>query len=108
MTLLASRGQICSCCGAPRRPTQVPVHSFGNSYDRSISIKDHREIDPTHIEQSPSLIASVSIWRNGGGLSGEHICDDCIVIGLKAAKAFVDRSLAALGHAAPSEDVRNG
>ena len=96
MSLFASRGQICCCCGAPRHPTQAPVHSFGNSYDRSISVKDHREIDATHIEQSPSLIASVSIWRNGGGLSGEHICDECIVIGLRQAKHFVDTSLAAL------------
>lgn len=96
MTFLVSRVMICSCCGAPRRPTQAPVHSFGNSHDRSISIRDYREIDPTHIEQSPSLIASVSIWRNGGGLSGEHICDECIVIGLREAKRFVDRSLAAL------------
>lgn len=95
MTLRTDRGQICSCCGAPRRPTQAPVCSFGNS-DRLLSMRDHREIDATHIEQSPSLIVSVSIWRNGGGLSGEHICDDCIVVGLQRAKEFVDSSLAAL------------
>jgi hypothetical protein len=95
MTLRASRGEICSCCGVPRRPTQAPVHSFGNSA-RLISIREHREIDPTDIEQSPSLTISVSIWRNGGGLTGEHICDECIVIGLREAKRFVDESLNAL------------
>lgn len=94
MTLFASRGEICSCCGAPRRPTQAPVHSFGSS--RLVAVKDHRQIDPTNIEQSPSMIVSVNIWRNGGGLSGEHVCDDCIVIGLKEAKRFVDLSLSSL------------
>ena len=92
---MSDRSAICSCCGAARRPTQAPVHSFHNN-DRLISVKDHREIDTSRIEQSPSLTVSVSIWRNGGGLAGEHICDDCIVIGLEAAKRFVDSSLSAL------------
>lgn len=94
MSALASQGKICCCCGVARRPTQSPVSSFGNNCDL-VAIKDHRTIDATHIEQSPSMIVNVSVWRNGGG-RGEHLCDECIVIGLQAAKRFVDSSLLAL------------
>ncbi|WP_349507189.1 hypothetical protein [Agrobacterium pusense] len=49
-------------------------------------------------EVSPQLLVNVSIWRNGGTAPGQtHMCDECIVVGLKAAKRFVDESLTALG-----------
>lgn len=98
MSVAARQGLICSCCGAPRRPTQSPVHSFGNSQRSLVSVRDHRAIDSTNIEQSPSLCVHVGIWRNGGGLPPEHVCDDCILIGLREAKRFVDGSIAALSN----------
>jgi hypothetical protein len=38
------------------------------------------------------------MWRNGGTDEHTQMCDDCIIVGLKFAKAFVDESLA---HLAP-------
>ena len=59
---------------------------------------DHRPLLPERWEHSGGeLHVSVSMWRNGGTAPGEtHICDDCIVVGLKAAKQFVDGALASL------------
>lgn len=87
----------CCLCGAPRRPTQAPVEAFGNGV-QSVQIKDHRPLLPGRWETSGGqLLVSVSMWRNGGTAAGQtHICDDCIVVGLKAAKEFVDRSLTAM------------
>jgi len=45
------------------------------------------------------------MWRNGGTDPGKtHICDGCIVVGLRVAKKFVDESLAAFGAEAPHAD----
>ena len=100
--MMAARDAHCGLCGAPRRPTQKPVGSFGNGTE-CLRMREHREIPqgPGQIEISPQLLLNVSMWRNGGGLAGEHICDDCIVVGLKAAKRFVDNALQALRAAAP-------
>ncbi len=87
----------CCLCGAPRRPTQRPVESFGNNVE-CITISEHRELQEGRWEESPQMLVSVSMWRNGGTSPGQtHICDDCIVVGLKAAKRFVDDALRALG-----------
>lgn len=62
-----------------------------------IAIKEHRELQSRRWEESPQLLVSVQMWRNGGTVPGEtHICDHCVVVGLRAAKRFVDDSLAAL------------
>ena len=58
---------------------------------------DYRPLRDGRWEKSPQLIASVSIWRNGGTGADTHMCDDCIIVGLKVAKRFVDKSLADLG-----------
>lgn len=90
------RSLHCCLCGALRRPTQKPVESFGNSVE-CISMKDHRTLQEGRWEVNPQLLVSVSMWRNGGTDQGQtHICDECIVVGLTAAKRFVDDSLAAL------------
>jgi len=87
----------CCLCGEPRRPTQKPVDSFGNEV-RIVHIADHRPLQEGRWEVSPQLLVSVSMWRNGGTDSGStHICDGCIVVGLRHAKEFVDTSLAQLG-----------
>lgn len=92
-----SRNAHCCLCGALRRPTQAPVEAFGNGVE-CIQVGEHRQLQQGRWEASPSMLVSVSMWRNGGTASGQtHICDDCIVVGLKAAKRFVDASLAALG-----------
>lgn len=86
----------CCLCGELRRPTQKPVDGFSNSVE-CITIGNHRTLKEGRWEVSPQLLVSVSMWRNGGTDTGNtHICDGCIVVGLQAAKRFVDSSLAAL------------
>lgn len=95
--MASDRTAHCCLCGAPRRPTQKPVDSFGNNL-ACITIGDHRPLQEGRWEISPQMCVNVSMWRNGGAARGEaHICDDCIIVGLKEAKRFVDGSLAALG-----------
>jgi hypothetical protein len=91
------RSANCCLCGTPRRPTQAPVASFGNG-ERLISIAEHRPLQPGRWEHSGGqLVASVSLWRNGGSDPGRtHICDECVLVGLRHVKAFVDGSIAAL------------
>jgi hypothetical protein len=87
------RTQHCCLCGDLRRPTQRPVESFGNACE-CITIADHRPLQEGRWEVSPQLLVNVSMWRNGGTDYGNtHICDGCIVVGLQAAKQFVDESL---------------
>lgn len=91
-----SRSLHCCLCGELRRPTQAPVESFGNNVG-CITIADHRALQEGRWEISPQLLVNVSMWRNGGVSPGQtHMCDGCIVVGLKEAKRFVDQSLAAL------------
>ena len=90
------RSAHCCLCGTRRRPTQKPVESFGNNVE-CLSIADHRPLQEGRWEANPQLLVSVSMWRNGGTAVGQtHICDECIVVGLTAAKRFVDDALAAL------------
>lgn len=90
------RTQNCCLCGEPRRPTQKPVESFGNNIE-CIIIKDHRELKPGRWEESPQMLVSVGMWRNGGTDTGNtHICDGCIVIGLRKAKEFCEKALLGL------------
>lgn len=102
----AQRNAHCCLCGQPRRPTQAPVESFGNGCE-VIHMADHRELKLERWEVSTSMLVNVSMWRNGGTAPGQtHICDDCVVVGLNAAKRFVDASLAAL-RPLPSPDNTN-
>jgi hypothetical protein len=91
-----NRSAHCCLCGAVRRPTQAPVESFGNGLP-IIHMSDHRPMMEGRWEQSPQLLVSVNMWRNGGTAPGQtHMCDDCIIVGLRRAKEFVDQSLEAL------------
>lgn len=93
---MTDRSAHCCLCGERRRPTQAPLSGFGNteSMDGVIRVADHRPMQDGRWEQSPQMIASVSIYRNGGTDPGKtHICDGCIIVGLKHVKAFVDASL---------------
>lgn len=92
---MAARNLHCCLCGEPRRMTQQPVESFGNN--EIITIKEHRPLKEGRWEASPQMIVNVGLWRNGGTAVGDtHICDACIVVGLKAAKQFTERALASL------------
>lgn len=96
------RNLHCCLCGELRRPTQKPVDSFGNDVE-CITIADHRPLQEGRWEVSPQLLVNVGMWRNGGTDRGNtHICDGCIVVGLQAAKRFVDASLLALAPAPQS------
>lgn len=89
-----SRDKHCCLCGATRRPTQKPLASFGTN--EIIIMKEHRPLQEGRWEHSPQLLLSIQMWRNGGTNAETHMCDDCVVVGLKTAKRFVDESLAAL------------
>lgn len=96
---MSDRSDHCCLCGALRRPTQAPLESFGNGVE-CIVVKDHRPLQPGRWEESPQMLVSVSLWRNGGTARGQtHICDDCVIVGLEAAKRFVDQSIAGLAKA---------
>ena len=93
---MSARNAHCCLCGEVRRPTQAPVESFSND-GRIIQMCDHREMKEGRWEASPQMIVNVALYRNGGTATGQtHICDGCILIGLKQAKRFVDESIAAL------------
>ena len=93
---MSVRNAHCCLCGEARRPTQAPVEGFGNN-GRVIQVADHRELKDGRWEESPQMIASVLIYRNGGTAPGQtHICDGCILVGLEQVKKFVDESIAAL------------
>lgn len=97
-----NRDTHCCLCGERRRPTQKPVPSFGNSVE-CITIGDHRPLQEGRWETSPQMLVSIAIRRNGGSSSLTHICDGCIVVGLRSAKHFVDSSLEALEASAPPQ-----
>lgn len=62
-------------------------------------MRDHRTVHSGAerlIEIHPQMIVHVGLYRNGGGLPGEHICDSCIQVGLQKVKTFVDDTLTAL------------
>ena len=96
---MVDRSAHCCLCGAVRRPTQKPVASFGNNLV-CITVGEHRPLQEGRWEVNPQMLVNVSMWRNGGTDSQTHMCDDCIVVGLKEAKRFVDASLAALSERA--------
>jgi hypothetical protein len=84
----------CCMCGEPRLPAHKPVPSFSNNVE-CLAIADYRPLQEGRWEASPQLLVNVCIWRNGGAdpAGNTHICDACIVVGLQAAKLFVDESL---------------
>lgn len=91
-----TKSDHCCLCGVLRRPTQAPVESFG--HNDLVIMANHRPMLTGRWEASPQLRVSVSMYRNGGIAPGKtHMCDDCIVVGLMHAKAFVDKTLRALG-----------
>lgn len=93
---MSARNAHCCLCGEVRRPTQAPVESFGNGVP-IIQMSEHRPMRGGRWEMSPQMLVNVSMWRNGGTSPGQtHICDECILVGLRCAKEFVDQSIAAL------------
>lgn len=86
------RSAHCCLCGEPRKPTQQPVASFGNN-QHIIQMDQHRPMQIGRWEQSPQLLVSVLMWRNGGTNEHTHMCDGCILIGLQEAKSFVDKAI---------------
>ncbi len=93
---MEQRNEHCCLCGERRRPTQTPVESFSNQC-RIVAVEGRRPLQEGRWELSPQMIVNVQIYRNGGSAPGQtHICDGCIVVGLREAKRFVDGALADL------------
>lgn len=94
--MTTDRTKFCCLCGQPRKPTQKPVGEFGNNLE-IVRMREYRELKDGRWEQSPQMLVSVSLRRNGGTDYGNtHICDGCIVVGLKVAKRFVDKAISEL------------
>ncbi len=90
------RTRNCCSCGEPRRPTQAPVPSLNNGTP-IVHVADHRPMQEGRWEDRPQLLVNVAIWRNGGTYPGNtHICDGCLLVGLREAKRWVDETIAAL------------
>lgn len=86
----------CCQCGTPRVPSRARVEShFRHDI---LSMSDHRQITHppgVYNEQSPQLIAHFSLYRNGGSNEDTHICDACIVVGLKHLRQRIEADLQA-------------
>ena len=83
----------CHCCGAPRG-ISTPQESY--SLHDILVIGEHREIQrhPGQMfEMSPQLIVHVGVYRNGGGTArnSEHICNDCLLVGIRHALAKLQK-----------------
>jgi hypothetical protein len=90
------RSAHCCLCGQPRKPTQKPVDRFNNGTE-IVNMAKHRPMQPGRWENEPQVLVNVGLWRNGGTATGQtHMCDDCILVGLKHAKVWVDTQIAAL------------
>ena len=84
----------CCQCGAPRVPSRAPVQSF--SRHDILTMENYREIahpPGVYNEQSPQLMATFSLYRNGGTNEDTHLCDGCIVVGLKHLRERIDADL---------------
>lgn len=96
-----NRTNYCSCCGALRG---LSARNQSYSLHDIVQVADHRPIqrgDGRLFEMSPQIIVHVSVYRNGGGAAtDEHICNDCLLVGIRhALKAF-----SALVPAPPSDN----
>lgn len=92
--------RFCCQCGEPRRPTQGVVPSF--SYNKLLNVRDFRELKPGRAEQSPQFMIHLAVYasvrRNGGECSQgrTHMCEACIVVGLRDLKKVIDSTLLGL------------
>lgn len=76
----------CHCCGALRgRSTPRAAITMSSL----LEIADHRPMQRSAgqlFERSPQLRVAVQVYRNGGGLSErEHVCDECLDVGIRHA-----------------------
>lgn len=93
---MSDRTLCCCTCGEARRPTQSPVPSINNG-TQIVHVADYRSMLPGRWEERPQLLVNVAVWRNGGTDPGRtHICDGCLLVGLREAKRWVDEMVAAL------------
>lgn len=79
-----NRRDYCNCCGAIRG---LSGQQSAYSMHDIVQIADHRKMlrgDERLYEEAPQLIVHVGVYRNGGGASNEeHICSDCLQIGIQ-------------------------
>lgn len=80
---------FCSMCGTPRSKIEPTVHAI--SLTRMIPRL--RVFAGAPIEADPRMIVSVGLYRNGGGLPGEHLCQSCIRAGIMEARKMIDEAL---------------
>lgn len=80
-----NRSDYCCCCGALRG---LSARNQAYSLHDIVPVEPHRPMqrgDGRLFELSPQLIVHVGVYRNGGGSADEHICNDCLMVGIRHA-----------------------
>lgn len=81
-----NRSNYCSCCGALRG---LSARNQAYNLHDIVPVEPHRPMqrdDGRVFEMSPQLIVHIGVYRNGGGAStDEHICNDCLMVGIRHA-----------------------
>jgi len=81
-----NRLDFCHCCGALRGVAASQARLFLSDL---VEIQGQRPMQRGAgrlYEQSPQLSVHISVQRNGGGLADrEHICNDCLLVGVRHA-----------------------
>lgn len=78
----------CATCGQPRG---IAPQRQSYSDLQVIEVRDHLDLRPGRAEESPQLLASVSVWRNGGVGEQTHLCDRCLRLSLRLLRERIDR-----------------
>lgn len=80
----------CATCGQPRG---VSPQRRDFSDLQVIEVGKHHDLRPGRAEESPQLLASLGVWRNGGTSERTHLCDRCLQLGLRMLRERIDRLL---------------
>lgn len=93
---------FCHCCGALRGVAASQARFFLSDLVEIQGQRPMQRGDGRLYEQSPQLSVHISVQRNGGGLADrEHVCNDCLLVGVRHALKTLS-ALTATQHKAPS------
>lgn len=81
-----NRLDYCHCCGALRGVAASQARLVVSDLVQIQGQRPMQRGDGRLYEQSPQLSVHISVNRNGGGLADrEHICNDCLLVGVQHA-----------------------
>lgn len=84
------RLNYCGVCGAHRGVNELR-HRF--NVETSFAASACRRLSTNRAEPNPRLVAAFAVWRDGAGLTSEHICADCVRVGLVRIRHELDALL---------------